>query len=72
MKKQMNDFLSFGRVVGAALVIVGFVFLAVLLADRARAAGYPTPVVIAIYLAGAFFGLWQGWLSLRKFWGRDD
>ena len=72
MKKQVEDFLSFGRIVGAALVIVGFVFLSVLLGDRARTAGYPIWIVVLIYLAGAFLGLWQGWLSLRRFWRRDD
>ncbi|MBL3592292.1 MAG: hypothetical protein JMJ93_02140 [Synergistaceae bacterium] len=68
MKRALDDLLSFGRIIGAALVVVGFVLLAVFLGNKARQAGYPSAVVFLIYLLGAFFALWQGWLSLRVFW----
>ncbi len=71
MKKQLEDLLSFGRIVGAALVVMGFVLLAVFLGNKARDAGYPSAVVFLIYLLGAFFALWQGWLSLKVFWKKE-
>lgn len=65
MKKGVQDLVSFGRIVSAALLICGYVVFGVLIGRKLVEKGYPHWMLLLCASAGAVFGLWQGWLMIK-------
>ncbi|MBQ9418920.1 MAG: hypothetical protein IJU31_00935 [Synergistaceae bacterium] len=64
--KNFRDVVMFGKVLSAGLVVAGYAFLSVWCANWLSVNGWP---LWASFLAIPFitgFGMWQGWLCIRK------
>jgi hypothetical protein len=68
LKKIYGDFLAFGKVVSAALLLCGFVVLGLMTGKKLEAAGKPGWVVPVLILVGGAVGAWQAWAFLRQSW----
>jgi uncharacterized SAM-binding protein YcdF (DUF218 family) len=68
LKKIYEDFLAFGRVISAALLLCGFVVLGLLLGKNLEAKGQPEWVVPFMVILGGVLGAWQAWIFLRESW----
>jgi hypothetical protein len=66
--KIYGDFLAFGKVVSAALLLCGFVVLGLVTGKKLEAAGKPGWVVPVLILLGGALGAWQAWAFLRQSW----
>jgi len=67
-RKMYEDFLAFGKVISAALLLCGFVVLGLVVGKKLEAAGKPDWVVPVLVLLGGAIGAWQAWLFLRQSW----
>ncbi|MGC9373251.1 MAG: hypothetical protein ACP5DY_08040, partial [Thermovirgaceae bacterium] len=63
-----EDFLAFGKVIAAALLLCGFVVLGLLAGKKLEASGRPGWVVPLMVVLGGAFGAWQAWVFLRQSW----
>ncbi len=71
MKKMYEDFLAFGKVISAALLLCGFVVLGLVAGKKLEASGKPGWVVPVLVLLGGVVGAWQAWLFLRQSWRKS-
>lgn len=70
-RTNLKDVALFGRVVSAGLVVAGYVFMGVYLAQWLEGRGYPDWAVSLTPVGTALFGLWQGWLFLTRLTRRE-
>ncbi len=68
LKKPYEDFLAFGKVISAALLLCGFVVLGLLVGKKLEAAGWSGWFVPVLVLSGGAVGAWQAWIFLRQSW----
>lgn len=71
VKKVYEDFLAFGKVISAALLLCGFVILGLVLGRKLEAAGRPGWVVPVMVLFGGAVGAWQAWVFVRGSWRKE-
>ena len=64
--KGLREAMMFARVLSAGLVVAGYAFLGVWLADWLSKHGWPMLLALAAVPLVAVFGMWQGWLFLTK------
>ncbi|MBQ7267527.1 MAG: hypothetical protein IJR11_04070 [Synergistaceae bacterium] len=64
--ENLRDAFMFGKVLSAGLVVAGYAFLGVWLSNWLANNGWPLLISLCAILAVAAFGMWQGWLFLRK------
>lgn len=72
MKKGMQDLMTFGRVISAAILVCGYLLLGVFLGRQLIQRGFPQWVAVILFFVAAFFGLWQGWIFVRVVWKRGE
>lgn len=70
-KRSFEDFLVFGKVISAALVLCGFLVLGLLVGRRLEASGWPGWAVPVCAACGAFVGAWQAWSFVKQAWRRN-
>ena len=68
MPLRMEDFSAFSKVLSAALRVVGFIVLGLLVGRQAVARGGPLWAVPACTALGALVGMTQGWVMIRPLW----
>ncbi|MDR3230551.1 MAG: hypothetical protein LBT65_03855 [Synergistaceae bacterium] len=61
-----SDVVLFGRVVSAGLLIGGYAFAGVYIAQWMKSRGYTALVVGLTPFVVGIFGIWQGWLYVRQ------
>ena len=66
-----RDMALFGRVLSTGLVVAGYAFLGVWLSRWLENNDYPGWLAVAAMPAALFFGLWQGWLCLKRLTRKD-
>lgn len=66
MDKRVEDFLYFGRIIASALLICGYVVLGLLLGEKLVEKGFPHWIILVCATLGAFLGIWQAWLWIKK------
>jgi len=71
MGYKLEDFLVFGKVISAALVLCGFLVLGLLVGRRLEGAGWPGWIVPACAACGAILGAWQAWIFMKQSWRKD-
>ena len=64
--ENLRDAFMFGKVLSAGLVVAGYAFLGVWLSNWLVNNGWPLLISLCAIPAVAAFGMWQGWLFLRK------
>ncbi len=64
--KGLREAVMFMRVLSAGLVVAGYAFLGVWLANWLVSEGWPVLAAICAVPVVAAFGMWQGWLFLTK------
>ena len=64
--ENLRDAFMFGKVLSAGLVVAGYAFLGVWLSNWLANNGWPLLISLCSLPAVAAFGMWQGWLFLRK------
>lgn len=64
--KGLREVVMFMRVLSAGLVVAGYAFLGVWLANWLVSEGWPVIAAICAVPVVAAFGMWQGWLFLTK------
>ncbi|MBQ3764559.1 MAG: hypothetical protein IJQ74_04570 [Synergistaceae bacterium] len=64
--ENLRDAFMFGKVLSAGLVVAGYAFLGVWLSNWLANNGWPLLISLCAIPAVAAFGMWQGWLFLRK------
>ncbi len=64
--ENLREVVLFGRVLSAGLVVAGYAFLGVWLMNWLAAEGWPVILAILAVPVAASFGMWQGWLFLKK------
>lgn len=70
-RTHLKDAALFGRVVSAGLVVAGYAFVGVYLAQWLEGRGCPDWAVSLTPVGAALFGLWQGWLFLTRLTVRE-
>lgn len=65
--RNIQDYVMFGKIISAALLIAGYVILGVVVSHRLVERGWPEWVNMAGPALMAVFGLSQGWFLLRGF-----
>lgn len=64
--ENLRDAFMFGKVLSAGLVVAGYAFLGVWLSNWLANNGWPLLISLCAIPTVAAFGMWQGWLFLRK------
>ncbi len=64
--KGLREAVMFMRVLSAGLVVAGYAFLGVWLANWLVSEGWPVLAALMAVPLVAAFGMWQGWLFLTK------
>ena len=64
--KGLREAVMFMRVLSAGLVVAGYAFLGVWLANWLVSEGWPVLAAMCAVPVVAAFGMWQGWLFLTK------
>jgi len=67
-KRSLEDFLAFGKVISAALVLCGFLILGLFIGRKLQAGGWPDWIVPAFSVFGALVGSWQAWIFVKQTW----
>jgi len=70
-KKGFEDFMVFGKVISAALVLCGFLVLGLLIGRKLEGVGWPGWIVPLCAAGGAFLGAWQAWSFMKQAWRRN-
>lgn len=68
MPLQREDFSAFSKIIAAALLVCGFIFMGLLVGRQVAGKGGPEWAVAAGATVGALVGLSQGWAMIRPLW----
>ena len=65
-RENLREVMLFGRVISAGLVVAGYAFLGVWLANWLMSKGWHALLALMAVPLVTVFGMWQGWLFLTK------